>query len=31
MPLQVDGDYVGEGGLHARVRPAALRVLVPTA
>ena len=31
MPLQVDGDYVGEGSLHARVRPGALRVLVPAA
>ncbi len=29
MPLQVDGDYVGEGSLHARIRPAALQVLAP--
>ncbi len=29
MPLQVDGDHVGEGSLHARVRPAALRLLTP--
>jgi diacylglycerol kinase family enzyme len=28
-PMQVDGDYVGEGSLEARVRPAALGVLVP--
>ena len=28
-PLQVDGDYVGEGSLAARVLPAAIEVLVP--
>jgi diacylglycerol kinase family enzyme len=28
-PLQVDGDYVGEGSLAARVLPGGLRVLVP--
>jgi len=28
-PLQVDGDYVGEGSLEARVLPAAIDVLVP--
>ncbi len=28
-PMQVDGDYVGEGSLEARVRPGALEVLVP--
>jgi diacylglycerol kinase family enzyme len=28
-PIQVDGDYVGEGSLEARVRPGALEVLVP--
>ncbi len=28
-PLQVDGDYVGEGSLSARILPGALRVLVP--
>jgi diacylglycerol kinase family enzyme len=30
-PLQVDGDYVGEGSLEARVLPGGLRVLVPAA
>lgn len=29
MPLEVDGDYVGEGSLRARVIPGGLRVLVP--
>jgi diacylglycerol kinase family enzyme len=29
MPLQVDGDHVGEGSLQARVLPAALQVLAP--
>jgi diacylglycerol kinase family enzyme len=29
LPLQVDGDYVGEGSLSARVRPASLEVLLP--
>ena len=28
-PLQVDGDYVGDGSLTARVLPGGLRVLVP--
>jgi diacylglycerol kinase family enzyme len=28
-PLEIDGDYVGEGSLTARVQPAALGVLVP--
>ena len=28
-PMQVDGDYVGEGNLEAKVLPAALEVLVP--
>jgi diacylglycerol kinase family enzyme len=28
-PIQVDGDFVGEGSLEARVRPAALEILVP--
>jgi YegS/Rv2252/BmrU family lipid kinase len=31
MPLEVDGDHVGSGGLDARILPGALRVLVPTA
>jgi diacylglycerol kinase family enzyme len=30
-PLEVDGDYVGTGSLRARVRPAAIDVLVPGA
>ena len=30
MPLEVDGDHVGPGTLEARVRPAALRVLLPS-
>lgn len=29
QPLQIDGDYVGEGGLVAHVLPASLSVLVP--
>lgn len=29
MPLQVDGDHVGEGSLHARILPSALEVLAP--
>ncbi|MEX1295859.1 MAG: diacylglycerol kinase family protein [Candidatus Limnocylindrales bacterium] len=29
MPLEVDGDPVGDGSLHARIRPGALRVLAP--
>jgi diacylglycerol kinase family enzyme len=28
-PLEIDGDYVGDGSLTARVQPAALGVLVP--
>ena len=28
-PLEVDGDYVGEGGFSARILPAALEVLAP--
>jgi diacylglycerol kinase family enzyme len=31
MALEVDGDYVGAGGLSARVIPRALQVLVPPA
>ena len=31
MPLQIDGDPAGRGSLHARIRPRALRVLVPSA
>jgi diacylglycerol kinase family enzyme len=29
QPLEVDGDHVGEGSLHASVRPSVLEVLVP--
>ena len=29
-PLEVDGDYVGEGGLTATVRPSAIQILLPT-
>jgi diacylglycerol kinase family enzyme len=29
-PLQVDGDYVGEGSLSTRILPAAIDVLVPS-
>jgi diacylglycerol kinase family enzyme len=29
QPMQVDGDFVGEGSLEATVRPAALHVLLP--
>ena len=28
-PMQIDGDYVGEGSLNARILPGALKVLVP--
>ncbi len=28
-PLEVDGDYVGDGSLDARIMPAAIEVLVP--
>ena len=28
-PLEIDGDYIGDGSLTARVLPAALKVLVP--
>jgi diacylglycerol kinase (ATP) len=31
MPLEIDGDYVGEGALSARVIPGALQVLLPAA
>jgi diacylglycerol kinase family enzyme len=31
LPLQIDGDHVGLGGLDARVRPDALTLLVPSA
>lgn len=29
LPLEIDGDPIGHGSLHARVRPGALQVLVP--
>ena len=29
LAVEIDGDYVGTGSLDARVRPAALRVLLP--
>lgn len=31
LPVEIDGDHVGTGSLDARVRPAALRVLLPAA
>jgi diacylglycerol kinase family enzyme len=31
LPVEIDGDYVGEGSLHARVLPRALQVLLPSA
>mgnify|MGYP001815923050 FL=1 len=30
MPLEIDGDYVGQGSLSARVLPQALAVLLPS-
>jgi diacylglycerol kinase family enzyme len=31
MPLEVDGDYVGAGAISARILPASLGVLLPSA